>query len=215
MLQDTNWIKAGRLYAGARPVGALFPLESAMDEIGRAARDIAFCEAAEAIALNRISALKEMIAACEAEIMLQDDDVAAELQSASESLREELASFEGTLPLELDFHADQRDQAVVRIIAAQKRLRGFIARTDQDVELFDPALTREEAVTLAEAALARAPEEIVISARAEARARVAGAPIPMPEGEGYHFTQPEGWTAWLATRLAASAGVTLRRAGAR
>ena len=37
----------------------------------------------------------------------------------------------------------------------------------------------------------------------------------VPEGEGYHFTQPEGWTAWLATRLAASAGVTLRRAGAR
>ncbi|MDD8021679.1 MAG: hypothetical protein PHX82_01020 [Paracoccaceae bacterium] len=210
MIQDVTWTKAGQIFAAARPVGALFPLESAMDEIGRAARDLAFCEAAEVIADNRIMVLREMITACKAEIYLQDDAVAAELQAAVEGLGEELESFEETRPLEAAFRADQRDQACARISAAQTRLRSFVANPLQEAELFDPALSREEAVELARAALARSPEDIVLSARAEARARVAGAPIPVPGGENYHFTQPEGWTAWLATRLAARTGLAMR-----
>lgn len=206
MMQDTNWTRAGRLYAMARPVGALFPIESAMDEIGRAARDIAFLEAGEAIAQSRIDALRGMIAACEAEIMLQDDEIAAELQSASEGLREELASFLETAPLESAFRDDQRDEAVARITAAQDRLACFVAVEGHRPELFDPAQSREEVLALAQTALARSPGEIVAAARAEAIARVNGAPIPMPEGANYHFTQPEGWTAWLATRLAETTG---------
>jgi hypothetical protein len=210
MLQDIIWTRAGQIFASARPIGALFPLESAMDEIGRAARDLAFCEAAEAIADNRIVALREMIAACEAEMSVQSDAVAAELQAAREGLGEELASFEETRPLEAAFRADQRDEACARITAAQKRLRGFVANPLQEADLFDPALSREEAVELACAALARSPEDIVLAARAEARARIAGAPIPVPEEQNYHFTQPEGWTAWLATRLAARTGAAMR-----
>ncbi len=202
MLQDSNWTKAGRLYAMARPVGVLFPIESALDEIGRAARDIAFVEAGQAIAEGRITALRGMIAACEAEIMLQDDEIAAELQSASEGLREELVSFLETAPLETAYRDDQRDEAVARIAAAQDRLACFVAVEGHRPELFDPAQDREEVLALAQTALARGPADIVAAARAEAQARVAGAPIPMPEGANYHFTQPEGWTAWLATRMA-------------
>lgn len=205
MLQDSNWTKAGRLYAMARPVGALFPIESALDEIGRAARDIAFVEAGQAIAEGRITALRGMIAACEAEIMLQDDEIAAELQSASEGLREELASFLETAPLETAYRDDQRDEAVARIAAAQDRLACFVAVEGHRPELFDPVQDREEVLALAQTALARSPADIVAAARAEAQARVAGAPIPMPEGANYHFTQPEGWTAWLATRMARAA----------
>jgi len=214
MLHDSNWTKAGRIYAMARPVGALFPIESAMDEIGRAACDIAFVEAGQAIAEGRITALRGMIAACEAEIMLQEDEIAAELQSASEGLREELASFLETAPLERAYRDDQRDEAVARIVAAQDRLACFVSVEGHRPELFDPAQEREDILALAQTAIARSPAEIVAAARAEAVARVNGAPIPMPEGATYHFTQPEGWTAWLATRMAERTGRALRAASA-
>lgn len=211
MFQNAAWTLAGNVFSTARPVGALFPIESAMDEIARAARDIAFCESADVIATGRIAVLRDMIAACRAEIARQEDDeVAAELMVAVDELGDELASFEETLPLERAFRADQRDHAVARIEAAQSRLRGFVADAAAQAELFDPALSREEAVELAQAALARGPADIVRSARFEAEARLAGAPIPAPEGGIYHFTQPEGWMAWLATRIAARTGSGLR-----
>lgn len=207
MLHDAAWTLAGTVFARSRPAGALFPIESAMDEIARAARDIAFCETADVIACGRITVLRDMIAACHAEIALQHDDaVAGELVSAVEGLGDDLASFEETLPLERAFRADQRDHAVARITAAQSRLRVFVDDPALQPELFDPALSREEAVELARAALARSPEEIVQSARLEAEARFAGAPIPSPEETVYHFTQPEGWMAWLATRIAGRVG---------
>lgn len=206
MRQETNWMKAGRLYAMARPVGALFPIESAMEEIGRAARDIAFIEAGEAIAQSRIAALRSMIAACDAEIMLQDDEVAVELQAASQGLREELENFLETAPLETAFRDDLRDEAVARIAAAQDRLACFVAVGGHRPELFDPAQGREEMLALAQSALARSPGEIVAAAREDALAKVRGAAIPVPQTEGYHFTQPEGWTAWLAARMAEISG---------
>lgn len=211
MYQNVAWTLAGKVFSTARPVGALFPFESAMDEIARAARDIAFCESADVIAIGRIAVLRDMIAACRSEMAHQDDEeIAAELMVAAGDLGEELSSFEETLPLERAFRADQRDHAVARIEAAQSRLRGFVADTESEAALFDPALSREEAVELAQAALARSPFEIVRSARLEAEARLAGAPIPAPEGTAYHFTQPEGWMAWLATRIAARTGAALR-----
>lgn len=207
MLHDAAWTLAGTVFARSRPAGALFPIESAMDEIARAARDIAFCETADVIACGRITVLRDMISACHAEIAVQHDDlVASELVAAVEGLGDDLASFEETLPLERAFRADQRDHAVARIAAAQSRLRVFVADASLQPDLFDPALSRDEAVQLARAALARSPEEIVLAARMEAEARFAGAPIPSPEGEIYHFTQPEGWMAWLATHIAARVG---------
>lgn len=211
MLQHADWTLAGTVFSTARPVGALFPIESAMDEIARAARDLAFCESADVIAVGRIAVLRDMIAACRAEQPLQDDvAVRAELRAAVEQLDEELASFEETLPLERAFRADQRDHAVARIEAAQARLHGFVTDAAQGAEVFDPVLSREEAVELAQAALARSPADIMRAARFEAEARLAGAPIPVPEGTAYHFTQPEGWMAWLATRIAARTGAALR-----
>lgn len=207
MLHDAAWTLAGNLYSSARPARALFPLESAMDDLGRAARDIAFAETADVIALHRISVLRDMIAACRAEIAVQEDTmVALELAAAIDGLSEELSSFEETLPLERAFRADQRDHAVVRIEAAQSRLRSFIETEGMGADLFDPALTRDEAVELARAALARSPAQIIAAARLEAEARQTGAPIPTPEGSPFHFTQPEGWMAWLAARLAERAG---------
>lgn len=207
MLHDAAWTLAGTIYKSARPVGALFPLESAMEEIGRAARDIAFAETADVISTSRISVLRDMIAACREELALQTDRVVAlELAAAIDGLSEELISFEETLPLERAFRADQRDHAVARIEAAQSRLRGFIDTPALEAELFDPALSRAEAVELAQAALERSPAQIIRAARLEAEARLAGAPIPLPEGASFHFTQPEGWMAWLATRIAERVG---------
>ena len=207
MLHDAAWTLAGNLYSSARPAGALFPLESAMDELGRAARDIAFAETADVIAVNRIRVLRDMISACRGEIALQQDrTVALELAAAIDGLGAELTSFEETLPLERAFRADQRDHAVARIEAAQSRLRGFVNSVGMEAAQFDPALSREEAVELALAALERSPAQIIAAARLEAEARLAGAPIPMPEGAPFHFTQPEGWTAWLAARIAERVG---------
>ena len=207
MLQDAAWTLAGSIFTTAHPAGALFPLHSALEDIGRAARDIAFAETADVIALGRIAVLRDMIAACHAELAVQTNrDVALELAAAIDGLGEELTSFEDTLPLERAFRADQRDDAVARIAAAQTRLRGFVETQGQEAAQFDPALSRAEAVELAQAALARTPAEITAAARLEAEARLAGAPIPLPEGSSFHFTQPEGWTAWLATRLAERAG---------
>lgn len=207
MLHDAAWTLAGNLYSSARPAGALFPLESAMDELGRAARDIAFAETADVIAVNRIRVLRDMISACRSEIALQQDrTVALELAAAIDGLGAELTSFEETLPLERAFRADQRDSAVARIEAAQSRLRGFIDSAGMEPAQFDPALSRDEAVELALAALERSPAQIIAAARLEAEARLAGAPIPMPEGAPFHFTQPEGWTAWLAARIAERVG---------
>ncbi len=207
MLHDAAWTLAGTIYKAARPVGALFPLESAMEEIGRAARDIAFAETADVISTGRIAVLRDMICACREEMTVQTDrTVALELAAAIDGLGEELASFEETLPLERAFRADQRDHAVARIEAAQSRLRGFIETPELQAALFDPALSRDEAVDLAQAALARSPAEIIRAARLEAEARLAGAPIPLPEGSSFHFTQPEGWMAWLASRIAERVG---------
>jgi hypothetical protein len=207
MLHDAAWTLAGTVFTTARPAKALFPLESAMQDLGRAARDIAFAETADVIALSRIKVLRDMIAACRDEIAVQTErSVALELAAAIDGLSEELASFEETLPLERAFRADQRDHAVGRIEAAQSRLRSFVETEGLDAELFDPALSREEAVELAVAALARSPAEIIAAARLEAEARLAGAPIPMPEGSSFHFTQPEGWMGWLATRIAERVG---------
>jgi len=207
MLHDAVWTQAGTVFGTARPARALFPLESAMEELGRAARDIAFAEAADVIAVNRIKVLRDMISACHEEIVLQRDrTVALELAAAIDGLGEELTSFEDTLPLERAFRADQRDHAVARIEAAQTRLRAFVECTDMQADLFDPALSREEAVELAKAALLRSPADIIAAARLEAEARMAGVPIPMPEGSPFHLTQPEGWMAWIAGRLAERAG---------
>ncbi len=207
MLYDAAWAHADSIFTTARPAGALFPLHSAMEDIGLAARDIAFAETADVIALGRIAVLRDMMAACRAELAVQTNrEVALELAAAIDGLGQELTSYEETLPLERAFRADQRDDAVARIVAAQTRLRHFIDTEGQEAAQFDPALDRAEAVELAQAALARTPAEIVASARLEAEARLAGAPIPLPEGASFHFTQPEGWTAWLATRLAERVG---------
>ncbi|ADE84251.1 hypothetical protein [Rhodobacter capsulatus] len=207
MLHDAAWTLAGNIFGTARPARALFPLESAMDDLGRAARDIAFAETADVIALHRITVLRDMIEACQAEIARNHDTkVALELAAAIDGLGEELSSFEETLPLERAFRADQRDHAVARIEAAQSRLRTFVETAGMQPDLFDPALTRDEAVELAMAALERSPAQIIAAARREAEARQAGAPIPMPEGSPFHFTQPEGWMAWLAARIAERVG---------
>ncbi|TKD15513.1 hypothetical protein FBT96_16295 [Rhodobacter capsulatus] len=207
MLHDAAWTLAENIFGAARPARALYPLESAMDDLGRAARDIAFAETADVIALHRITVLRDMIEACRSEIARsQESKVAMELAAAIDGLGEELSSFEETLPLERAFRADQRDHAVARIEAAQSRLRTFIETVGMQPDLFDPALTREEAVELAMAALERSPAQIIAAARREAEARQAGAPIPMPEGSPFHFTQPEGWMAWLAARIAERVG---------
>ena len=207
MLHDAAWTLAEDIFGAARPARALYPLESAMDDLGRAARDIAFAETADVIALHRITVLRDMIEACRAEITRnQDPKVALELAAAIEGLGAELSSFEETLPLERAFRADQRDHAVARIKAAQSRLRSFVEAAGMQPDLFDPALTRDEAVELAMAALERSPAQIIAAARREAEARQSGAPIPMPEGSPFHFTQPEGWMAWLAARIAERVG---------
>ncbi|MBZ4021223.1 hypothetical protein CKO11_01930 [Rhodobacter sp. TJ_12] len=207
MFNDAAWTPAGTVFASAHPQDRLFPLEAALEEIGRAARDIAFAETADVIALGRIKVLRDMIAACHDEVENEPDrTVALELAAAIDGLSAELASFEETLPIERAFRADQRDQAIAQITAAQDRLQGFVANEGQQAEVFDPALTREEAVELAQAAIARTPAEIVAAARLEAEARFAGAPIPLPESNNFHFTQPEGWTAWLASRIAERVG---------
>ncbi|PTV96281.1 hypothetical protein C8J27_10275 [Rhodobacter aestuarii] len=207
MLFNAAWTLAGTAFSSLTTKEPLFALESALEEIGRAARDIAFVETADVIALGRIKALRDMITACQDEAEIETDQtVAMELAAAVDGLTEDLASHEETLPLERAFRADQRDQALARIEAAQGKLRDFIETKGQEAQVFDPALTREEVVELAQAALARSPEQIVAAARLEAEARFAGAPIPMPERATFHFTQPEGWTAWLATRIAERVG---------
>ena len=207
MLHDAAWTLAENIFSNARPARALYPLESALDDLGRAARDIAFAETADVIALHRITVLRDMIEACRAEITQQKDTkVAMELAAAIDGLGAELSSFEETLPLERAFRADQRDHAVARIEAAQSRLRTFVETAGMKPAQFDPALTRDEAVELALAALERSPAQIIAAARREAEARQAGAPIPMPEGSPFHFTQPEGWMAWLAARIAERVG---------
>lgn len=207
MLHDAAWTLAENIFSSARPARALYPLESALDDLGRAARDIAFAETADVIALHRITVLRDMIEACRAEITQQKDTkVAMELVAAIDGLGAELSSFEETLPLERAFRADQRDHAVARIEAAQSRLRTFVETAGMQPAQFDPALTRDEAVELALAALERSPAQIIAAARREAEARQAGAPIPMPEGSPFHFTQPEGWMAWLAARIAERVG---------
>ena len=207
MLHDAAWKLAGSIFTTARPAAAVFPLDSAMEDLGRAARDIAFAETADVIAVNRIRVLRDMISACHAEIAQQTDRaIALELAAAIDGLGAELSSFEETLPLERAFRADQRDDAVARIEAAQTRLRRFVQTDGMQAAQFDPALSRAEAVELARAALERSPAQIIAAARLEAEARLAGAPIPMPGVAPFHFTQPEGWTAWLAARMAERVG---------
>ncbi|SOC16341.1 hypothetical protein [Rhodobacter maris] len=186
---------------------APFPLQAALEEIGRAARDIAFAETADVIALGRIRLLRDMINACHDEAERAEDlHVTLELVAAIDGLSAELASFEDTLPLERAFRADQRDQALERIAAAQAGLRAFIANASQRADLFEPMLSRAEAVELAVTALARSPEDIATAARAEAEARFAENPLPLAKASGYTLSQPEGWTAWLAARIAERAG---------
>ncbi|MFD2174508.1 hypothetical protein [Rhodobacter lacus] len=184
-----------------------FPLQTTLEEIGRAARDLALAETADVVALGRIRLLRDMIEAChEAIAAAEDRHVALELVAAIDGLGAELASFEDTLPLERAFRADQRDRALERIAAAQAQLRAFVRAIHQEAELFEPALSREEAVELAITALARSPEDIAAAARAEAEARFAEAPAPFTEMRAPQFSRPDGWTAWLATRMAEQAG---------
>lgn len=189
---------------------AAFPLEAAMEEIGRAARDIAFAETADVIALGRIRILRDMIAACHDEVARTHDfALTRELTAAIDGLGLELADFEDTLPLERAFRADQRDQAVAQIHTTHERLRAFVADSTQQAVLFEPALSRAEAVELALEALAQSPEDIIAAARAEAETRCADATLPMPAESGLRFTRSEGWTGWLAARIAERAGRAL------
>ncbi|MEZ5685396.1 MAG: hypothetical protein R3D78_05605 [Paracoccaceae bacterium] len=206
MFQDVKWTRLSDFFLPVGEGGGFFPVEEALDQLGRAARDAAFIEAAEAIAEERVAQAAQMLAACQDELEYLDGAEAAELAVAVEGLHEDLDSLRATLPLERAFRADQRDAARTRIAAAQDRLARFLLAPENEPEAFDPVFSRDEAVVLARQALARAPDEIIAAARLEARARVRGAPIPDPEDGDYHLTQPEGWSAWLAAHLAAKAG---------
>lgn len=206
MFQDVKWTRLSDFFAPQGEAPGLFAVEEALDQLGRAARDVAFVEAAEAMAEERVAQTRRMLNACVEELDLQEGDAFVELDAAIDGLREDLESLLATLPLERAFHADQRDAARARMTAAQDRLARFLLTFENKPEAFDPVVSREEGVVLARQALARSPDEIIAAARMEARARVRGAPIPNPEEADYHLTQPEGCSAWLAAHLAARTG---------
>lgn len=203
MFQDVKWTRLSDFFMPQGEGAGFFVIEEALDQLGRAARDVAFVEAAEAMAEERVAQTRRMLRACEEELDLQEGEAFVELDAAIDGLHEDLGSLMATLPLERAFHADQRDAARARMASAQDRLARFLLDPAQDAQAFAPAFPRAEAVALARQALQRSPDEIIAAARLEARARLRGAPLPDPEDGPYHMSQPEGWSAWLAAQLAA------------
>lgn len=191
MFQNFASVRPGQIFPlPACP--AAFPFDAALEALGRGARDLAFVEAAEAIALDRIARLGAMIAACEQEMACgagAGADAQAELAEAIGVLIRERASLTETLPLERAFRADQRDDAMARVRAAQDWLRAFISSARDQSGLHDPNLAPGEARMLAATALARAPGDLVLLARAEVRARLAGQPGPDPGDLACHPTR--------------------------
>ena len=205
MFRNTHWVGPDPEQT-CEPVDEAHPIEAALGELRRAARDLAFAEAAEMIAQNRIAVIDGMIATCEADAARSGGADAGALGEAAASLREERASLAATLPLECAFRADQRDHACARILAVQARLQEWLGDPARSETAFNPNIAPDEAVIMVQEAVARSPDEIAASARAEARARLyevsAGealdiAPIAPPE--------QAHCAAWLAGRLVARA----------
>jgi len=205
-MDDTfHWTQAGQILACHPRQPARAAIGAALDEIGQAANDIVFAEMAAIIAARRVEVLVDMIDACRAE--RARGEAQAELDEAVETLETELDRAQTTLPLEQAFHADARDEALARIVAAQAGLRSALASFALPRPV--PGLSRAEAVALARAMLAHPPEAIAAAARAEAEARLAGHALAAEAGDDYGFTQPEGQSAWLATHLAGQVGAAL------
>ncbi|MDF1619240.1 hypothetical protein [Pseudothioclava nitratireducens] len=181
MLRQSNWAPVGGFFLPMGEDSGLYPVETAMDDIGRAVRDAAFVEAAEVIARDRVAMLRQMIVGCEDELSHREGEAFERLSDTIDTLREELASLEETLPLETAFRADQRDLLRVRITDAQDRLRRFLIDPAARENAFDPLLTLDEAIERVETALSRGPDDILAAARAEASARIATAPVLAPE----------------------------------
>lgn len=118
MTGELNWIGVGQAFALPEDT-----IDAAVEELSRAAGDMARCAAAEAMVVGRVAALRGLLGECAA---LQEQAGATEagtLQSALAALRDDLASLEETLPLERAFHADERDRARARMAQARGRLR--------------------------------------------------------------------------------------------
>ena len=205
-MDDTcHWTQAGQILARHPRQPARAAIGTALDAIGQAANDIVFAEMAAIIAARRVEVLVDMIAACEAE--RARGEVVAELDEAIDTLEAELDRARTTLPLEQAFHADARDEALARIVAAQAGLRSALASSALPQPV--PGLSRAEAVALARAMLSHPPDAIAAAARAEAEARLAGHALAPAGGDDYGFTQPEGQSAWLAGHCTGQAGGAL------
>lgn len=205
-MDDTfHWTQAGQILARHPRKPARAAIGTALDAIGQAANDIVFAEMAAIIAARRVEVLVDMIAACEAE--RARGEVVAELDEAIDTLEAELERARTTLPLEQAFHADARDEALARIVAAQAGLRSALASSALPQPV--PGLSRAEAVALARAMLSHPPDAIAAAARAEAEARLAGHALAPAGGDDYGFTQPEGQSAWLAGHCTGQAGGAL------
>lgn len=206
-MDDTfHWTQAGQILARHPRQPARAAIGAALDAIGQAANDIVFAEMAAIIAARRVEVLGDMIDACRAE--RARGEAQAELDEAIDTLEAERDRAGTTLPLEQAFHADARDEALARIVAAQAGLRAALASSALPQPV--PGLSRAEAVALARAMLSHPPEAIAAAARAEAEARLAGHALAPEAGDDYGFTQPEGQSAWLATHLAGQVGARLR-----
>ncbi|WP_417806650.1 hypothetical protein [Thioclava sp.] len=205
MFQDAYWADAGPNQSRAE-FGGAYPIEAALDELRLAARDLAFAEAAEMIAQNRITVIDGMIAACEADAAECAASEAAALSDAAANLREERASLAETLPLERAFRADQRDLASARIAAVQTRLKAWLDDPAAIEVPFNPNIAPDEAIALAQEGLACSPEEIAMAARSDARARL----YEVSSGEALDISPVAPVTntycaAWVAGRLVARA----------
>ncbi|MER5170750.1 hypothetical protein [Thioclava kandeliae] len=199
MHQEQDWILAGVTARRVVVDHQVVAVAMGLIEIGRAARDIATSEAAEVQLHGRVARIREGIARVEARIA-KLNIIDPSLEAAADALWAELASYRESLPLELAFRADQRDRAIDRLETARQRLQRVMGLIDETRPDDKPDL-RQLLHDLVEGAMSRRAEEIIRQAREEARARFAGAPLPDPCLEDFHMTQPEGWSAWQASRL--------------
>ncbi|WP_339108879.1 hypothetical protein [Thioclava sp. GXIMD4216] len=206
MQQEQDWILAGLTARRVVVDHQVVAVAMGLIEIGRAARDIATCEAAEAMLHHRVARIRDGIARVEDRIA-QLNMVDASLEAASAALWAELQSYQDSLPLELAFRADQRDRAIDRLESARQRLQRLMDLIDECRPASKQDL-RQMLHDLVDGAMSRRSDEIIRQAREEARARLAGAPLPDPALEEFHMTQPEGWSAWQATRLVRPGGDT-------
>ncbi|KFE36103.1 hypothetical protein [Thioclava atlantica] len=149
------------------------PLAAALEELREAACDLAFAEAADLIARNRIMMIDGMIAGCEADAAEAGPETAGALCDAVSGLREDRASLAETLSLETAYRDDQRAEARTRIRKAQGRLRSLLQLAERRLDSPPTGIDADDLEDRARESLRFDADELAQIARQEARARLS------------------------------------------